>query len=47
MLTKKKKNITIAKKEHDAWHKKHPEYNEKNAKAHAACHKKMGIKIKK
>ncbi len=46
-MIKKKKNITITQKEHNAWHKKNKGYDEKDAKAHALCHKKMGIKIKK
>ncbi|HIG97325.1 MAG TPA: hypothetical protein HA230_03190 [Candidatus Aenigmarchaeota archaeon] len=43
----KKKNIVITQKEHDEWHKKNKGYDEKDVKAHAACHKKMGIIAKK
>ena len=41
-----KKNITITKKEHDAWHKKNPEYGDKMDKEHERCHKKIGITVK-
>jgi hypothetical protein len=49
MLTNKKhkKNIAITQKEHDEWHKKNKEYDEKDSKAHALCHKKIGITIRK
>lgn len=43
----KKKNIVITKKEHDEWHKKHKDYDEKGSKEHDLCHKKMGITVKK
>ena len=45
-ILKKKKNITITKKEHDEWHKKNG-YENKTNKEHAACHKKYGIVVKK
>lgn len=44
---KKKTKSIITKKEHDAWHKKHGEYDTKDKKEHAACHKKYGIVVKK
>ena len=43
---KKKKNITITKKEHDEWHSKHSEYGGKLDKEHILCHKKVGITVK-
>jgi len=46
MKKKLKKNITITKKEHDAWHKKHG-YDNKSNKEHELCHKKMGITVKR
>ncbi|MBU2496856.1 MAG: hypothetical protein KJ767_02255 [Nanoarchaeota archaeon] len=47
MKKKLKKNITITKKVHDEWHKKHKEYDAKNNKEHELCHKKVGITVKK
>jgi hypothetical protein len=47
MKKKLKKNITITQKEHDAWHKKHKDYDEKDSREHEICHKKMGITVKK
>jgi hypothetical protein len=41
-----KKNMTITQKEHDEWHKKHKEYDEKSSKEHDACHRKFGIVVK-
>jgi len=46
-LFKKKKNIIITKKEHDAWHKKNKGYDTKDRKEHAACHKEYGIVVKR
>ncbi|MCX6802333.1 MAG: hypothetical protein NT067_04440 [Candidatus Diapherotrites archaeon] len=43
---KGKKNITITKKEHDEWHKKHKDYDEKLDKEHKLCHKEVGITVK-
>jgi len=45
MDKKTKKNITITQKEHDEWHKKNKEYDEKDDKEHELCHKKMGITV--
>lgn len=45
-LFKRKKNITVTKKEHDEWHKKNG-YENKTNKEHAACHRKYGITVKK
>lgn len=39
--------MTITQNEHDAWHKKHGGYDEKNNKEHELCHKKMGIIVRK
>ena len=47
MDKKFKKNIIITKKEHDEWHRKHKEYDEKDSKEHELCHKKIGITVKK
>ena len=47
MKKKLKKKIIITQKEHDEWHKKHKEYNEKSDKEHEICHKKFGIVVKK
>ncbi len=47
MNKKQKKNITITKKEHDEWHKKHKDYDNKQSKEHELCHKKMGIRVKR
>ena len=44
-MLKKKKNITITKKEHDEWHRKNG-YGNKNDKEHRECHKKYGITVK-
>lgn len=46
MKKKLKKNMALTKREHDEWHKKHKEYDEKDDKEHAACHKKYGIVVK-
>ncbi|MFW9878950.1 MAG: hypothetical protein ACFFG0_38215 [Candidatus Thorarchaeota archaeon] len=46
MLKKLKKNKTITKKEHDAWHRKHSEYGGKLDKEHKICHKKIGLIVK-
>jgi hypothetical protein len=45
MNKKLKKNMTITKKEHDEWHKKHG-YSNKSSKEHDLCHKRVGIKVK-
>ena len=47
MDKKLKKNITITKKEHDEWHRKHKEYDKKIDKEHELCHKRIGLKVKK
>jgi len=47
MNKKLKKKMTITKKEHDEWHKKHKGYDEKNSKEHDLCHREMGITVKK
>jgi hypothetical protein len=47
MEKKPKKNITITKKEHDVWHMKNPEYDNKMDKEHERCHKRIGLKIKR
>jgi hypothetical protein len=47
MKKKSKKKTILTKKEHDEWHKKHKEYDRKNDKEHAACHRKYGIVVKK
>ncbi len=47
MKKKLKKKIIVTQKEHDEWHKKHNEYNEKNGKEHELCHRKFGIIVKK
>jgi hypothetical protein len=47
MEKKLKKNMTITQKEHDAWHKKNPEYGDKMDKEHELCHKQIGITVKK
>jgi len=47
MDKKLKKNKTITLQEHDEWHKKHPEYDDKIDKEHERCHKKIGLKVKK
>ena len=47
MDKKLKKKMIITQKEHDDWHKKHEDYDEKNNKEHELCHKKMGIIVKK
>jgi hypothetical protein len=44
---KLKKNITISQKEHDEWHRKHKDYDEKGSKEHDICHRKFGIAVKK
>jgi hypothetical protein len=46
MKKKTKKNITITKKEHDEWHRKNKDYDDKIDKEHEACHKKYGIVVK-
>jgi hypothetical protein len=45
-MKKKQKNMTITQKEHDEWHKKHKDYDEKSSKEHDACHRKFGIVVK-
>ena len=47
MDKKLKKKIVITQKEHDEWHRKHKEYDEKNDKEHELCHKKICITVKK
>ena len=47
MDKKLKKNIVITQKEHDEWHRKHKNYDEKNDKEHELCHKEVGILVKK
>ena len=47
MKKKLKKKMIITKKEHDEWHRKHKEYDEKNSKEHEICHRKIGIIVKK
>jgi len=46
MDKKLKKNMVITKKEHDEWHKKNSDYDEKDDEEHERCHKKVGITIK-
>lgn len=46
MDKKLKKKMTITQKEHDEWHKKHKDYDEKDSKEHDACHRKFGIVVK-
>jgi hypothetical protein len=47
MKKKLKKKMIITQKEHDEWHKKHKDYDEKISKEHEACHRKFGIVVKK
>ena len=47
MDKKHKKKMVITQKEHDEWHRKHKDYDEKNNKEHELCHKKAGITVKK
>jgi len=47
MEKKLKKKMAITQKEHDEWHKKHKEYDEKDDKEHERCHKRVGIVVKK
>lgn len=47
MNKKPKKNITISQKEHDDWHKKNKDYDAKDDAEHRACHKEMGIVVKR
>jgi len=47
MDKKLKKNVVITQKEHDAWHRKNPDYDEKDKKAHDLCHKKIDLVVKK
>ena len=47
MEKKLKNKMVITQKEHDEWHKKHKEYDEKNNKEHEICHRKIGITVKK
>jgi hypothetical protein len=47
MMKKLKKNIVITKKEHDEWHRKNKGYDSKDSKEHDACHKEMGIVVRK
>jgi len=44
---KKMKNMTITQKEHDTWHKKNKDYDEKDSKEHELCHKKIGLTVVK
>ncbi|MFH1409082.1 MAG: hypothetical protein ABIH34_04195 [Nanoarchaeota archaeon] len=45
-MDKKLKNKTIAQKEHDEWHRKHPEYDNKMDEEHIRCHKRIGLRVK-
>jgi hypothetical protein len=45
-MGKLKKNMTITKKEHDQWHKKHMEYDGKMDKEHKICHSEIGLTVK-
>ena len=47
MDKKLKKKMVITQKEHDEWHRKNKDYDEKNDKEHELCHKKVGITVKK
>ena len=47
MKKKLKKKMVITKKEHDEWHRKNKGYDTKNKREHEACHKKIGIIVKK
>ncbi|MBN2014928.1 MAG: hypothetical protein JW778_07090 [Candidatus Altiarchaeota archaeon] len=47
MKKKLKKNMVITQKEHEEWHKKHKDYDEKNDKEHKLCHKKIDLTVKK
>lgn len=44
---KLKKDMTITQKEHDEWHKKHPEYGDKMDAEHRRCHKDIGLTVMK
>ncbi|MFH1181605.1 MAG: hypothetical protein V1702_01480 [Candidatus Woesearchaeota archaeon] len=46
MDKKLKKNMVITKKEHDEWHRKNKDYDNKMDKEHELCHKKCGITMK-
>jgi hypothetical protein len=47
MDKKLKKKMVITQKEHDEWHRKNKEYGEKDSKEHEACHRDVGIVVKK
>lgn len=47
MKKKLKKKMIITQKEHDEWHKKHKDYDEKKSKEHEVCHRKFGVIVKK
>ncbi|MFH1052854.1 MAG: hypothetical protein V1740_00385 [Candidatus Woesearchaeota archaeon] len=42
-----KKSKLITQKEHDEWHRKNKEYNNKIDKERELCHKKIGLTVKK
>jgi len=46
IMKKLKKNIVITQKEHDEWHRKNEDYDDKMDKEHELCHKKYGITVK-
>jgi hypothetical protein len=47
MKKKLGKKIIITQKEHDEWHRKHKDYDDKDRKEHDACHRKFDIVVKK
>jgi len=47
MEKKLKKKMIITQKEHDEWHRKNNGYDEKDSKEHDACHRDIGIIVKK
>ena len=47
MKKRTKKSMVITKKEHDAWHRKNKDYDDKIDSEHRACHMKYGIVVKK
>jgi len=47
MKKKLKKKMIITQKEHDEWHKKNKGYDCKDKKEHAACHREMGLVVRK
>jgi hypothetical protein len=47
MKKKFKKNKVITQKEHDEWHRKHKGYDTKNKKEHEACHREIGLTVKR